>query len=90
MSGAAISCLSRKQPVIALATTEAEYIALCTAAQKATWLRHLLTNITAPPERPTTIREDNQSSIAFAKNPVSHARTKHIDVKFHFFCQGKL
>jgi len=31
-----------------------------------------------------TIKEDNQSAIAIAKNPVSHARTKHIDVKFHF------
>ena len=30
------------------------------------------------------ITEDNQSAIAIAKNPVSHARTKHIDVKFHF------
>jgi len=56
MSGAANSWLSRKQPVIALSTTEAECIALCTVAQEAT---RLLTNITAPPERPTIIREDN-------------------------------
>ena len=42
MSGAAISWLSRKQPVVALSTTEAEYIALCTATQEAVWLRRLL------------------------------------------------
>ena len=84
MSGAAVSWLSKKQPVVALSTTEAEYIALCTAAQEATWLRRLLTDIKAPPERSTVIREDNQSAIAIAKDSVSHARTKHIDVKIHF------
>lgn len=32
----------------------------------------------------TTIYEDNQSCIALAKNPVHHARTKHIDIQHHF------
>ena len=27
---------------------------------------------------------DNQSTVALAKNPVLHDRSKHIDVKFHF------
>jgi len=79
MSGAAISWLSRKQPVVALSTTKAEYLALCAATQEAIWLRRLLTDFKAPPERPTTIREDNQSAIAIAKNPISHAKTKHTD-----------
>lgn len=30
------------------------------------------------------IREDNQAAIAIAENPVSHGRTKHIDLKYHF------
>ena len=81
-----ISWLSRKQPVIALSTTEAEYITLCAATQETIyiWIGRLLTDIKAPSHRPTTIREDNQIAIAIAKNPISHARTKHIDVKFHF------
>ena len=33
---------------------------------------------------PTTILEDNQSSIAIAKNPQFHGRAKHIDIKHHF------
>ena len=32
----------------------------------------------------TTIYEDNQGCIALAKNTVFHARTKHIDIKFHY------
>ena len=34
--------------------------------------------------RSIVIKEHNQSAIAIAKNSVSHARTKHIDVKIHF------
>ena len=33
---------------------------------------------------PTTIYCDNLSSIQLAKNPVFHARTKHIEVHYHF------
>ena len=84
MSGGAVSWLSRKQPVVALSTTEAEYIAFSLATQEATWLKRLLSDITTSPSRPVTINEDNQGTIAVAKNPVSHARTKHIDNKYHY------
>ncbi len=30
------------------------------------------------------IYQDNQGAIAFAKNPIFHRRTKHIDIKYHF------
>ena len=35
-------------------------------------------------EVPTTIRMDNKSAIALAKNPTFHERSKHIDTRFHF------
>ena len=84
VSGGAVSWLSRKQPVVALSTTEAGYVSLSTATQEALWLRRLLSEIKAIPAAPTVIKEDNQGTIAVAKNPISHARTKHIDIKFHF------
>ena len=28
--------------------------------------------------------EDNQGTITIAKNPVSHTRTKHIDIRYHY------
>ena len=84
MSGAAIDWISKKQPVVALSTTEAEYVALSAATQEAVWLSRLLTDIKAPPKAPILIKEDNQGTIAIARNPVSHNRTKHIDIKFHY------
>ena len=84
MSGAAITWSSKKQPVVALSTTEAEYVALSAATQEAVWLSRLLSDIKAPPQTLILIKEDNQGTIAIARNPVSHSRTKHIDIKFHY------
>ena len=30
------------------------------------------------------LMEDNQGAIALSQNPVEHARTKHIDIRYHF------
>ena len=88
MSGGAISRFSRKQPVVALSTAEAKYVALSTTTQEAVWLRILLSDIKATPKTPTIIKEDNQGTIIIARNPISHARTKHIDIKFHYVCEA--
>ena len=48
------------------------------------WLQRLLSDLGNPPDGPTTILEDNQSSIAMARNPQFHGRAKHIDIKHHF------
>ena len=82
--GGAISWLSKKQPVVALSTSEAEYIALSCAAQEAVWLKLLLTSFGVSIDKPITIKEDNQGAIAIARDPVKHTRAKHIDIRFHF------
>ena len=82
--GGAISWLSKKQPVVALSTSEAEYIALSYAVQEAIWLKLLLTSFGMIVDKPITIKEDNQGAIAIAKDPVKHTRAKHIDIRFHF------
>ena len=45
LNGGPISHGSKKQAVVALLSTEAEYVALSLAAQEATWLRPLLTEL---------------------------------------------
>ena len=79
-----ISWRSNRQSVIALSSTETEYISLCAGAQEATWLRRLLCIVGFKQEKPTSMYEDNQGTTALTKNPKSHSRTKYIDIKYHF------
>ncbi|KAL2242583.1 UNVERIFIED_CONTAM: Retrovirus-related Pol polyprotein from transposon TNT 1-94 [Sesamum indicum] len=80
------SCISWKsqlQHIVALSTTEAEYIATTEAFKEALWLSGLLSEIGFLKEKPV-IFSDSQSAIQLCKNPVFHDRTKHIDVRYHF------
>ena len=84
MSGALISWFSKKQPIVTLSTAEAEYVALSTATQEAVWIRKLLHDFGVSQSQATTIMEDNQGAICLARNPVTHSRSKHIDVRYHY------
>lgn len=79
-----ISWKSKKQPMVALSTCEAEYVALATATQEMKFLRQLLADLTGLPCESVCMYVDNQSAIALANNPVHHNRSKHIDVKYHY------
>ena len=48
------------------------------------WLRTFLKELFGATMEPTTLYCDNQSAIALAKDHQYHARTKHIDIRFHF------
>ena len=79
----AITWRSKKQLVVALSSTEAEYIALSEAAREACWLRSLFGELGYKQTLPTTIHGDNEGALAMAKNPQFHARAKHIEIKWH-------
>ncbi|MCO5586210.1 hypothetical protein L7F22_040149 [Adiantum nelumboides] len=74
------SCL---QPCIALSTTEAEYMAANEATKEALWLSRLVGDLGMAGDAPM-LHCDCQSTIALAQNPVFHAKTKHIEVRYHF------
>ena len=63
---------------------EAEYIVQAHTAKEALWLRMFVSEICEEPARAITIHSDNQGAIALAKDNKFHARTKHIDVRYHF------
>ena len=84
LNGGAVSWSSKRQDTISLSTTEAEYIALTHAAKEAIWFKNLLSEIFAPITTPIQINSNNQSAIALAKDDRFHARTKHIDIRYHF------
>ncbi|WVZ95788.1 hypothetical protein U9M48_041510, partial [Paspalum notatum var. saurae] len=80
----AISWCSKRQPTVALSSTEAEYRSAAMAAQESTWLKQLLKDLHQPTEYQVRISCDNLSSIRLAENPVFHVRTKHIEVHYHY------
>lgn len=79
-----ISWKARKQATVALSTCEAEYISLASAIQECMYLEQLLRGIDKYQYAQTKVYEDNQGTIALAKNPVNRQRCKHIDIKYHF------
>jgi transposase InsO family protein len=84
LGSAMTSWKSRKQSSIALSTTEAEYIAACSASCEAIWLRKLLTGLFDLEMEATMILCDNQSCIKMTENPVFHDKTKHIEIWYHY------
>ncbi|GAU12447.1 hypothetical protein TSUD_229810 [Trifolium subterraneum] len=79
-----VSWSSKKQPIVTLSTTEAEFIAAANSACQGIWLSRILSQIDEKLKECITIYCDNSSSIKLSKNPVMHGRSKHIDVRFHF------
>ncbi|KAA3467751.1 Integrase, catalytic core [Gossypium australe] len=79
-----ISWCSKRQPTVSLSTTEAEYKAIAMAAQESRWLVQLVEDFHQKVDYAITLYCDNQSTIRLAENPVFHARTKHVEVHYHF------
>ena len=86
IDGGTVSWSSKKQEIVSLSTTESEYVAATHAAKEALWLRSLIGELFAPFDEPTTLFSDNQSAIALSKDHQYDARTKHINIRFHFIC----
>ncbi|PPQ83632.1 hypothetical protein CVT26_000950 [Gymnopilus dilepis] len=84
LHGGAVSWSTKRQEIISLSTTESEYVAATYAAKEALWLRSLISELFNVTLTPTTLFSDNQSAIALTKDHQYHARTKHIDIRFHF------
>ncbi|CAM8908670.1 unnamed protein product [Rhodiola kirilowii] len=81
--GNCISWKSQLQSVVALSSTEAEFIAATEAAKEAVWLKGLLSEITLTDYVPL-IYSDSQSALHLCRDPVYLERSKHIDVRLHF------
>lgn len=84
VGGGAITWMSKKQSVIALSSTEAEYVAMSEAGCEVVWLRNLYKELGFDQENPTLIRGDNNSAIAMVRNPQFHKKAKHIATKWHW------
>lgn len=79
-----ISWSAKKQGTVAQSSTEADYRALALTVVDLSWITQLLTQLRVSVPRPLSLWCDSLSAIALAHNPVFHARTKHIEIDYHF------
>ncbi|GJQ94412.1 retrovirus-related pol polyprotein from transposon TNT 1-94 [Tanacetum coccineum] len=84
--GCVVSWNAVLQHVVALSTTEAEYMALTEAVKEAIWLRGLLEELGVKLNT-VVVNCENQGAIHLSRNHVFHKRTKHINVRYHFIIE---
>ena len=82
-NGGAVSWKSSKQTVIADSTMEAEYIAASKAAKEAFWYKKFAAELGVMSSDAIPLYCDNNGTIALAKEPRSHQKSKHIEQRFH-------
>ncbi|GJX10007.1 RNA-directed DNA polymerase, eukaryota [Tanacetum coccineum] len=81
--GCVMSWKATLQHVVALSTTEAEYMALMEAVKESIWLKGLLIELGVN-LRLVVVNCDNQSAIHLSRNAMFHKRTKHVNLRYHF------
>ncbi|KAB2636177.1 hypothetical protein D8674_026711 [Pyrus ussuriensis x Pyrus communis] len=75
---------AKKQHTVARSSTEAEYRSLAHTAAELTWICKIFRDVTLPLTTIPTLWCDNVSVISLASNPVFHARTKHVEIDYHY------
>ncbi|KAL5774045.1 hypothetical protein ACOSP7_011602 [Xanthoceras sorbifolium] len=83
LGGTAVSWVSQLQKIVALSTTEAEYVAVTEASKEMVWLQSFLEEL-GKKQEDNVLYCESQSAIHLAKNPSFHSRTKHIQLRYHF------
>ena len=80
MYGNCVFVRVKRQDIVAGDTTEAELIAMSSAANELMWIKQLCTDLSIPAEKPTPWG-DNTSANLLAVNLISSDRSKHIRVR---------
>jgi hypothetical protein len=79
-----ISWCAMKQVTVSRSSTEAEYEALANATAEIIWVQSLLTELGVKQEQTPCFRCDNLGATYLSANPIFPARTKYIEIYFHF------
>ena len=83
IANGAVAWKSVRQECTALSSVEAEYVAAATAAREVVWLRRFLNEL-GYQQAPTIMRIDNEGARELATNAMISARTKHIELRYHY------
>ena len=84
LGSTSISWKSGKQRAVARSSTEAEYKALTDGTAEILWIRALLSDLHFSSDPMTILWCDNLGATYLSVNPIFHARTKHVEVDYHF------
>ena len=79
-----VTWTSKKQTCTSQSTAESEYVAAAVNCTNIVWLTHLLNGMKEEVTKLVILYCDNTSAINISKNPVMHAKTKHIAIKYHY------
>jgi hypothetical protein len=82
--GGLLTWASKMQKTVALSSCEAEYMAIAEAVKDVLWFLNFMAELKLEVEVPVPLYIDNMSAIHLAENPVSHQRSKHIDMRYKF------
>ena len=97
-SNIAISWISKLQKTVAISSAEAEYMSLKEATKESLYLQNFIQELFNNKalkdfnlfNNLNIIKTDSLSAIELAKNPIYHARTKHVDITYHFVRENLL
>ena len=87
MAGGPYAWGSKLMSTIAASTQESEYMSAYYLGQQLLYARGQLKELRLKLKRPSPFFMDAMAAINGLKNPMYHARTKHVDIKFKWLAQ---
>ncbi|MBW0518842.1 hypothetical protein O181_058557 [Austropuccinia psidii MF-1] len=81
--GNLVSWTTKKQPVVAQSTTEAEFISMNKCSKEMRWLSNLLSTLNIKLKVPV-LKNDNTGAIKISKEAQLNPNSKHIEVQFQY------
>ncbi|KAF5459013.1 hypothetical protein F2P56_023004 [Juglans regia] len=79
-----ISWSSKKQLNVSRSSTKAEYRAMAQTIAELTWISFLLRDLSITLHAPPMLLCDNLNALYMTVNSVFHARSKHIEIDYHY------
>ncbi|XP_031096843.1 uncharacterized protein LOC116001083 [Ipomoea triloba] len=79
-----VSWVCKKQRTVAMSSTESEYKALADVCVEVTWILSLLRELRITGVSVPKLWCENLGATYMCANPIFHARTKHVEIDYHF------